>query len=168
MNVFVTGGTGFIGRRLVHLLATQGHAVTSMDADPGAHSFADLGHRVISLRGHVRSFDDVMAAMAAPRPDRVANLAYLIGSRHPPHTALQVNVVGMGNCFEAARILGVHHTVYAGSFADGQARRRRVPVARHHPAGDRHHRRRSHGRRHHVVVRFICRSATSVVISTSM
>jgi nucleoside-diphosphate-sugar epimerase len=117
MNVFVIGGTGFIGRRLVRLLAAQGHAVTSMDADPGAHSFADLGNCVTSFHGDVRTFDDVMAAMAAARPDRVINLAYLIGSRHPPHAAMQVNVLGMGNCFEVARILGVHHTVYAGSFA---------------------------------------------------
>ncbi len=117
MNVFVIGGTGFIGYRLVRLLAAQGHTVTCMDVDPGAHSFADLGGGVTSLRGDVGSFDDVMAAMTAARPERVVNLAYLIGSSHPPHAALRVNVLGMGNCFEAARTLGVRHTVYAGSFA---------------------------------------------------
>lgn len=117
MNVFVIGGTGFIGCRLVRLLAAQGHAVTCMDADPGAHSFADLDRRVTSLRGDVGSFDDVMAAMASAQPERVVNLAYLIGSSHPPHAALRVNVLGMGNCFEAARILGVRHMVYAGSYA---------------------------------------------------
>lgn len=117
MNVFVIGGTGFIGYRLVRLLATQGYAVTSMDADPRAHSFADLGDRVTSRRGDVGNFDELMTAMAAARPERVVNLAYLIGSNHPPHAALRVNVLGMSNCFEAARILGVRHTVYAGSFA---------------------------------------------------
>jgi len=117
MNVFIIGGAGFIGRRLVRHLTAQGHDVTCMDADPSAHSFADLGGRVTSLRGDVGSFDDVMAAMAAARPERVVNLAYLIGSSHPPHAALRVNVLGMGNCFEAARILGVRHTVYAGSYA---------------------------------------------------
>lgn len=88
-----------------------------MDADPRAHSFGDLGSQVTSLRGDVGSFDDVVSAMAAARPERVANLAYLIGSRHPPHTAFRVNVLGMDNVFEAARVLGVRHTVYAGSFA---------------------------------------------------
>src|SRR5262245_8054401 len=115
MNIFVIGGTGFIGYRLVRLLTAQGHAVTCMDVDPDAHSFADLGDRVISLRGDVGSFDDVMAAMTAAAPQGVVNLAYLIGSRHPPHAAMRVNVLGMDNCFEAARILGVRHTVYAGS-----------------------------------------------------
>lgn len=117
MNVFVIGGTGFIGYRLVRLLAARGHAVTCMDVDLSAHSFADLGGKVFSVRGDVAQFDDVMAAMAAARPDRVVNLAYLIGSNHPPHAAMRINVLGMDNCFEAARLLGVSHIVYAGSFA---------------------------------------------------
>jgi nucleoside-diphosphate-sugar epimerase len=117
MTVFVIGGTGFIGYRLVRLLAARGETVACMDADPGAHSFADLGAKVSCVRGDVTQSDEVMAAMAAARPERVVNLAYLIGSFHPPHRAVRVNVLGMDNCLEAARILGVRHTVYAGSFA---------------------------------------------------
>lgn len=117
MNVFVIGGTGFIGRRVARQLVAQGHAVTSMDADPGTYSFADLGDQIVSLRGDVGNVDDVMTAMAASRPERVVNLAYLIGRGHPPHAAARVNVLGMDNVFEAARILGVGHVVYAGSFA---------------------------------------------------
>jgi nucleoside-diphosphate-sugar epimerase len=58
-----------------------------------------------------------MTAMSAAKPERVVNLAYLIGSHHAPHTAIRINVLGTDNCFEAARQLGVRHTVYAGSFA---------------------------------------------------
>jgi nucleoside-diphosphate-sugar epimerase len=116
MNVFVIGGTGFIGYRLVRLLVERGVTVTSMDINPGAHSFADLGDKVTSILGDATQFDDVMTAMAAAQPDRVVNLAYLIGE-HDPHAALRLNVLGMDNCFEAARLLGVQHTVYAGSFA---------------------------------------------------
>ncbi|MGH6621464.1 MAG: NAD-dependent epimerase/dehydratase family protein, partial [Alphaproteobacteria bacterium] len=43
MSVFVVGGTGFIGHRLVRLLSARGQRVTCMDINPGAHSFADLG-----------------------------------------------------------------------------------------------------------------------------
>jgi nucleoside-diphosphate-sugar epimerase len=117
MSVFVIGGTGFIGYRLVRLLAARGRIVTSMDINPAAHSFVDLGPKVSSVRGDVAQFDDVMAAMAAAKPERVVNLAYLIGSRHPPHVAMKLNVLGMDNCLEAARLLGVKHTIYAGSFA---------------------------------------------------
>jgi len=117
VSILVIGGTGFIGRRLVRRLASQGHAVTSMDADPRAHSFADLGERVVSVRGDVGTFEEVIAAMAAAQAERVVNLAYLIGRGHSPQAATRVNLIGMHNAFEAARILGVAHVVYAGSFA---------------------------------------------------
>ena len=34
-----------------------------MDTHPGAHSFADLGGKVTSVRGDVTQFDEVMTAM---------------------------------------------------------------------------------------------------------
>jgi nucleoside-diphosphate-sugar epimerase len=117
LTVFVIGGTGFIGYRLVRLLVARGETVTCMDSNPDAHSFADLGRRVSSLRGDVAQLEDVMAAMTAASPERVVNLAYLIGSNHAPHVAMRINILGTDNCFEAARLLGVKHTVYAGSFA---------------------------------------------------
>ena len=45
--------------------------------------------------------------MTTAKPDRVINLSYYIGSDLPPHTALKLNVLGMGNCFEAARLCQV-------------------------------------------------------------
>ncbi|MFM9848575.1 MAG: NAD-dependent epimerase/dehydratase family protein [Hyphomicrobiaceae bacterium] len=117
MTVFVIGGTGFIGHRLVRLLVARGQTVTCMDINSGAHSFADLGEKVTSVRGDVTQFDDVMAAMSAARPDRVVNLSYFIGSDHAPHVAMKLNILGMDNCFEAARLMGVKHTMYASSLA---------------------------------------------------
>ena len=117
MSVFVIGGSGFIGCRLVRLLVGRGQSVTSMDVDPAAHSFADLDDKVVSVRGNVTQFDELMAAMSAAEPERVINLAYFLGSDHPPHVAMKLNILGMDNCFEAARLLGVKHTVYASSLA---------------------------------------------------
>ena len=117
MAVLVIGGTGFIGYRLVRLLVARGETVTSMDVNPAAHSFADLGAKVRSVRGDIAQFDEVMTAMAEAGAERVVNLAFLIGSGHPPHAALKLNVLGLDNCLEAARLLNVKHVVYAGSFA---------------------------------------------------
>ena len=117
MSIFIIGGTGFIGHRLVRLLAARGQTVTCMDINPGAHSFADLGKKVASVRGDVTQFDDVMAAMSAAKPERVVNLSYFIGSDHAPHVAMKLNILGMDNCFESARLLGVKHTMYASSLA---------------------------------------------------
>jgi nucleoside-diphosphate-sugar epimerase len=116
MTTLVIGGTGFIGYRLIRLLAARGERIVCMDINPGAHSFADLGDAVQVLRGDVTQFDDVMAAFATAKPDRAINLSYLLGD-HPPHFALKLNVLGMDNCFEAARLAGVNRVVYASSLA---------------------------------------------------
>ena len=117
MSVFIIGGTGFIGHRLVRLLAAQGQTVTCMDINLSGHSFADLGRKVTCVRGDVTQFDDVMSAMSAAKPERVVNLSYFLGSDHAPHVAMKLNILGMDNCFEAARLLGVKHTMYASSLA---------------------------------------------------
>ena len=117
MSTFVIGGTGFIGRRLVPLLAQRGEEVVCMDINPGTADFSSLGKQVRVLRGDVSQFDDVMSAMTEAKPSRVVNLAYYLGSEHMPHAAFKLNILGMDNCFEAARLLGVTRVAYASSLA---------------------------------------------------
>jgi nucleoside-diphosphate-sugar epimerase len=112
MKVLIIGGAGFIGRRLIPLLLARGDEITCMDIAP-----AVVPEGVATRRGDVRQFDEVMAAVAETRPDRVVNLAYHIGSDLPPHVAFRLNVQGMQNVFEAARLGGVPHTLYASSLA---------------------------------------------------
>jgi nucleoside-diphosphate-sugar epimerase len=69
------------------------------------------------VRGDVSQFDDVMATMVAAKPERVVNLAYFLGSEYPPRVAFKLNILGMDNCFEAARLAGVRRVAYASSLA---------------------------------------------------
>jgi nucleoside-diphosphate-sugar epimerase len=117
MSIFVIGGTGFIGLRVIRLLAARGEEIVCMDINPNATSFADLGRQVRVLRGDVTQFDDVISAMQDAKPSRVINLSYYLGSEHAPHIATKLNILGMDNCFEAARICGVNRVVYASSLA---------------------------------------------------
>src|SRR5215831_14748840 len=117
MTTLVIGGTGFIGRRLVPLLAGRGEEVVCMDINPATANYESLGKQVRVVRGDVAQFDDVMSAMTAAKPDRVVNLAYYLGSEHPPHAAFKLNVLGMENCFEAARLAGTRRVAYASSLA---------------------------------------------------
>jgi nucleoside-diphosphate-sugar epimerase len=117
MTTMIIGGTGFIGRRLVPLLVGRGEEIVCMDINLGAASYERLGKQVRLVRGDVSQFDDVMAAMTAAKPERVVNLAYYLGSEHPPHTAFKLNILGMDNCFEAARLAGCNRVVYASSLA---------------------------------------------------
>ena len=118
MTTLVLGGAGFIGRRAVRRLAERGQRVAVLDVNPRAASFAEFGDLVSVGAGDVTSFEDVVKAILASRPDRIINLAYLLGSGDDtPHFTMKLNVLGMDNCFEAARVCGVNRVVYASSVA---------------------------------------------------
>ena len=117
MTTFIAGGTGFIGRRLVPLLAQRGEEIVCMDLNPQTADFSGLGKQVRVVRGDVSQFDDVMAAMTLAKPRRVINLAYWLGSEHPPRVAFKLNILGMDNVFEAARLVGCNRVAYASSLA---------------------------------------------------
>lgn len=118
MSIVVIGAAGFIGRRLVPLLAKRGERVTAVDIDVARAqtAFADLSETVTVRRGDVTCFDDVVEVMIEAEAKRVINLSYFIGDL-PPRQAFKLDILGMDNCFEAARLTGVAHTVFASSLA---------------------------------------------------
>lgn len=118
MTILVLGGTGFIGKRAVPRLVQRGEKVIVMDINPGAANFDEFGDQVEVMRGDVMQFEDVVKAILHAKPDRIMNLAYLLGSGDDtPHFTMKLNVLGMDNCFEAARICGVNRVTYASSIA---------------------------------------------------
>src|SRR5437667_11958212 len=117
MSILIIGGTGFIGRRLVPLLAKRGEEIVCMDMNPQTADYSEFGKQVRVSRGDVSQFDDVMAAMTGAKPSRVINLAYFLGSDYPPRVAFKLNILGMDNCFEAARLAGCNRVAYARSLA---------------------------------------------------
>jgi nucleoside-diphosphate-sugar epimerase len=118
MSILVIGGTGFIGPRVIRRLAARGEEVVCMDINPGAASFAGLEDRVTVIRGDVTQFEDVMRAALETKPDRLLNLSYLLGGGEGnPHHTMRLNILGMDNCFEVARLCGIQRVVYASSVA---------------------------------------------------
>jgi nucleoside-diphosphate-sugar epimerase len=115
VKILVFGGTGFIGNRVLRKLVERGHEVAAFDVNPSLPAYdRDFQSRVQILRGDITLMDDVVEAMLAVRPDHVLNLAYLMGGGDP-HTGVRLNVLGMDNCFEAARLCGIKRVVYASS-----------------------------------------------------
>ena len=118
MTTLVLGGTGFIGKRAVPRLVQRGEKVVVMDINPGAADFSEYGGQVEVIRGDIMQFQDVVTAIMHAKPDRIMNLAYLLGSGDDtPHFTMKLNILGMDNCFEAARISGVNRVTYASSIA---------------------------------------------------
>src|SRR5215475_5637341 len=118
MSILVIGATGFIGPRLIRKLIARGESVVGMDLNPGAAAFADLPIGAPVLRGDVTQFEDVMRTVLDVKPDRLINLAYGLGAGEGnPHQVMRLDILGMDNCFEAARLAGVKRVVYASSIA---------------------------------------------------
>src|SRR5713101_1457604 len=118
MSILVIGGTGFIGPRLIRRLIARGEAVVCMDLNPAAASLADVASAAPVIRGDVTRFEDVMRTVLEVKPERLINLAYGIGAGEGnPHQVMLLDVLGMDNCFEAARLGGVKRVVYASSIA---------------------------------------------------
>ena len=119
MSILVIGATGFIGPRLIRRLVARGESVVGMDLNPAAAAFADVPIGAPVLRGDVTQFEDVMRTVLDVKPERVINLAYGLGAGEGnPHQVMRLDILGMDNCFEAARLAGgVKRVVYASSIA---------------------------------------------------
>src|SRR5207247_8458806 len=101
MTTLIIGGTGFIGRRLIPLLAQRGEEAVCMDINPQTANYSELA-KVRVLRGDISQFDDLMDVMTAVKPDRVINLAYYFSRDLPPRVAFKLTIPGTDRCFAAA------------------------------------------------------------------
>ena len=108
MNVFVTGGTGYIGRALITALVARGHAVTAL-VRPGSTNRVPKG--ATSISG-----DPLDAATFEHCLRRDATLVHLVGTRHPdPSKANEferVDLVSIKASVDAARRAGIAQLVY--------------------------------------------------------
>jgi nucleoside-diphosphate-sugar epimerase len=114
MTIAILGGAGFIGRRVVKMLADEGEDVVSLDVADATWVERE-GVRARSQLLDLSNFEEVIGAFTAIRPKIVVNLGYMRETF--PREAFLVNVLGMDNCFEAARLCDVRHVIYASSIA---------------------------------------------------
>ena len=119
MSILVIGGTGFIGARIVKNLIKRKEKVVCFDAHPNPKVIDDVIDRVTLVQGDVTFIEDVINSIRDYEITKIINLAYIMGSESDvnPHLAIRVNVYGMDNVFEAARLMGVNRVVYPSSIA---------------------------------------------------
>ncbi len=115
MATMVTGGTGFIGRRIVRELTDRGEDVVCFDLAPPPTP----QDRVTYYRGDVTQLPQILEACNTHGVSRIIHMAALLppDTEDRPHFGMLVNIVGTNNIFEAARWCGIERVVYASSIA---------------------------------------------------
>ena len=108
MRVLVTGGAGFIGSHLTDAFLTRGDDVAVID-DLSAGRAARLDDHALLHKLSITDAGPLTAVVSQVRPELICHLAAQIDVRSSvaaPAEDAQVNVVGMVNVLEAARIAG--------------------------------------------------------------
>ena len=108
MEVFVTGGTGYVGRAVVPALLRRGHNVSVLTR---ASSRARVSPGAIALDG-----DALEASSFAAAIPRGSTLVHLVGTPHPNPSKAQeferVDLASIRASVDAASRAGVAHLVY--------------------------------------------------------
>ncbi|KEG09433.1 NAD(P)-dependent steroid dehydrogenase protein [Trypanosoma grayi] len=111
----VTGGTGFVGMRLVEMLVERGaERVVCFDIVPVEKVVSVWRHPAIEyVVGDIANYDDVSKAVKGA--DCVWHLAAAVGPFHPQELYDKVNYGGTVNVIRACKEWGVHKIVMSSS-----------------------------------------------------
>lgn len=108
MNVFITGGTGYMGRRLIPLLMQRGHKVKALVRTGSENKLPRLVSNVIADPLEMDSYTKEISP--------ADTFVHLIGVPHPnPTKAAQfrdVDLVSIRVAVKAARDAGIRHFIY--------------------------------------------------------
>ena len=123
MNILVIGGSGLFGRKTVAYLMNDPDVKTVVNLDmlPPPEWFMRQTEKNSKkfhyVRGNVTELEDILNAMKQYKIDRLINWAFIMVTelQGEPRLVTKVNVLGMNNAFEAAKLMGVKRVVYASS-----------------------------------------------------
>ena len=119
MSIMVTGGTGFIGNRIIRKLVERGEEVVCFDLAPPRANLEPYLDRIQLYRGDITQVPHLLEAVNTHRVHKIIHMAALLppDTEDRPHFGMLVNIQGANNVFETARWTGVERVVYASSIA---------------------------------------------------
>jgi nucleoside-diphosphate-sugar epimerase len=119
MTSLVTGGMGFLGSNLVRRLVERGEEVVAFDVFQNLRLLGDIADRVKLIQGDITNLNEVVEAIKVNRVNRIYHMAALLTGvdQEMPLRAIDVNAVGMGNVFEACRLMDVERVIFTSSIA---------------------------------------------------
>lgn len=114
MNVFVTGGMGFLGQSLVGMLAERGDNVVSYDLRAKESEHPNL----VYIKGDIGDLPTLIETLRDHHIEKIihtAAISHPVLSRNIPYRTMMTNAVGTINILEAARLLGIKRVVNLSS-----------------------------------------------------
>ena len=119
MTILLTGGAGNLGSRLLVPLIQRGDRVVLFDLPRKPFFGSEEFHQCLFLHGDVCDRDAVHRAVRDHRVDSLFHLGAILSTRAEadPDLAWRVNMDGMRNVLEAARIEGVAKVILASTLA---------------------------------------------------
>lgn len=131
MNIFITGGTGFIGSYLTNKLLAKGHKVAIFDADLNFTNYKAYYNRCLELRkryfkksptkkykADIRHLTDLKKAVSDFNPEIIVHLAAIPMARVPQNYAnlmIPINIQGTFNILEVFEKSKAQRIVFASS-----------------------------------------------------
>ena len=116
MKIMVVGGSGYIGRHVVKCLAARDADVVAFDIAPAPRSPTGVSF----VQGNMANLEEVMAAVVDNGVKRIVALGYFMTPLLAPEcrdllNAARVNIIGVTNLFEAARLAHLDRVVFAST-----------------------------------------------------
>jgi nucleoside-diphosphate-sugar epimerase len=118
MKIMVVGSSGYIGRHVVKHLASQGAEVVAFDLVPAPVQWSVSG--VPFIQGNMTNLEEVMSAVLENSVQRIVALGYYMTPLLQPEcrdllNAARVNIIGVTNLFEAARLAKINRVIFAST-----------------------------------------------------
>jgi nucleoside-diphosphate-sugar epimerase len=118
MKIMIVGSSGYIGRQVVKTLSAQGADVVAFDLIPAPEPGSVPG--VPFVQGNMTNLEEVMSAILDNRIQRIVALGYYMTPLLQPEcrdllNAARVNIIGVTNIFEAARLAKIDRVIFAST-----------------------------------------------------
>ena len=117
MSKLITGGTGYIGAELAHILAELGEKVVLFDIVINRYRIEDIENKVKIVPGDVGNWPEVLNVFKENNITEVYHLGSMLTymSELNPWASFRTNVIGTYNVLEASRLFGVNKVMFAST-----------------------------------------------------
>ena len=117
MSKLITGGTGYIGAELAHILAERGEEVVLFDIVINRYRIEDIENKVKIVPGDVGNWPEILNVFKENNITEVYHLGSMLTymSELNPWASFRTNVIGTYNVLEASRLSGVNKVMFAST-----------------------------------------------------